>query len=184
MSYSAEEQYEVYNERRIVARKPFECDCVICSVVVRPGDSYTRVTTIYDGRVDTIRRCMRCQYLHEHLRCLCAANSDGMWPDERLNCGLDYTEEWGDLSVEIAALAFWQPGDKLPETEPCTTIAHYASQASWIAPGCCPGCYAVNTRCLPGCIDDEMRQEREERICDACAEDCFGVGEDEDDRPW
>ena len=30
------------------------------------------------------------------------------------------------------------------------------------APSVCPGCHAVNERCRPGCIDDEMRRARED----------------------
>jgi hypothetical protein len=40
------------------------------------------------------------------------------------------------------------------------------------APYVCPGCYAVGGEpCAPGCIDDEIRQERERASDD---EDYFG----------
>lgn len=61
-----------------------------------------------DGDSVTLRRCSRCQTIHEHLRQLC--ESQERWPDEQLNCGEDYEEEWGKLPPEIAALAFTLPG--------------------------------------------------------------------------
>jgi hypothetical protein len=90
---------------------------VLCSDPIRKGDSYWRISVVFDGRARTIKRCVRCQHLHVHLRELCQAAGDAysdMWPDERLACGLDYSEEWGPIPQEIAALAFWKPGEPLP----------------------------------------------------------------------
>ncbi len=39
-------------------------------------------------------------------------------------------------------------------------------------PYVCPGCYAVGPEdCAPGCIDDEMRRDREEEYLDGPRDD-------------
>lgn len=119
MSHSVDEAYDVYLEQRVTARKQHECDCVFCFDPIRPGDAYWRVSTVFDGTAETIKRCIRCQLLHEHLRGLC--ESGEQWPDERLNCGLTYESEWGPVPPVIAALAFWRPGDPLPALNECTS---------------------------------------------------------------
>jgi len=118
MSHYAEEHYTVYNETGVRARK--EHTCSACHEPIRPGDLYTRVAIIFEGSVEALKRCARCQAIHEHLRELSLEHRDGeMWPDERLNCGQDYAEEWGgEPPPEIAALAFLLPGEPLPEATP------------------------------------------------------------------
>ncbi len=116
MSRSCDETYEVYDERLVRARKPHTCDA--CTETIPPGVFYTRIGTVFDGDVDSFKRCMRCQTIHEHLRTL----GDGeMWPDERLNCGEEYRAHWGvEPPPEIAALAFLGPADVLPPLKPCS----------------------------------------------------------------
>ncbi len=113
MSRYADEQYSVYDEQLRSAAKAHEC--AACGLPIRKGDRYTSVHLAFDGRAETIKRCARCQFLHEHLRSL----SDDMWPDERLDCGESYESHWGETPGFIAALAFWQPGEALPALTPC-----------------------------------------------------------------
>lgn len=122
MSYYAEEHYAVYAEGRTTARK--EHTCSACRGSISPGDIYYRVRWIYDGHVSGVKRCARCQHIHEHLR----AKGDGdMWPDERLDCGEEYAEHWGhEPPAAIAALAFWLPGEPLPAMDPCGDIGRWA----------------------------------------------------------
>lgn len=101
MSHGIDERYKVYNERAVKARKAHTCGA--CDGQIEPGHVYTRVFIVFD-RAWSMARCLRCQALHVHLRGLGAPHE--MWPDERLDCGMDYEEEWGDLPDEIAALAF------------------------------------------------------------------------------
>jgi len=120
MSHSCDGTYDVYNERFPRARKPHRCEACKRNAI-RPGDVYARVFILYEGRKETVIRCMACQLTHEHLRELC--HGKDMWPDEELDCGLDYAEEWdGPPPEHIAALAFWQPGDPLPCTRECTSF--------------------------------------------------------------
>jgi hypothetical protein len=112
MSHYADETYEVYNERIVRARKPRHC-CA-CYGVISPRTQYTRVATIYDGRVTTYTRCAPCQRTHEHLRDL--GRESDRWPDERLACGREYEDEWDEPPpADIASLAFALPGDELPQ---------------------------------------------------------------------
>jgi len=119
MSRSCEETYDVYDERTFRANKPHTCDA--CGVEIPERHHYTRVFMLFDGSKEHLKRCARCQLLHEHLRALCEPGEQ--WPDERLNCGLRYEDEWGDVPPEIAALAFWRPGDPLPALNPCTQLS-------------------------------------------------------------
>lgn len=134
MSYAVDETYDVYHEIRVFARKAHECDAVLCSEPIRPGDAYWRIQIVHDGKAQTIKRCVRCQAIHEHLRGL---GQGERWPDERLACGQDYAEEWGGPPpAEIAALAFWKAGEALPADVPCTPRNPRAECYQWyMAPG-------------------------------------------------
>lgn len=105
MSYEPHDTYSVYNETDRRARK--EHTCSACRTHIAPGEQFTRVVAIYDGSVTSLKRCACCQTLHEHLRELAPGD---MWPDEELDCGQDYVDEWGALPGYVAALAFanWQ----------------------------------------------------------------------------
>lgn len=107
MSHDIDETYDVYAETHRRARKAHECDA--CGERIGPGVTYWRVFVVFDGSAEAHKRCNRCQAIHVHLRSL---DPGRRWPDERLACGLDYEDEWGDLPEEIAALAFALPGDE------------------------------------------------------------------------
>jgi hypothetical protein len=106
MSYECDEQYAVYNEKSVKANKAHTCDA--CKESIPKGQHYARINTVFDGSAETIKRCLRCQTIHLHLRTLDRHQSFcQLWPDERLNCGEEYTEHWGnEPPAEISALAF------------------------------------------------------------------------------
>ncbi len=107
MSHDIDETYDVYNERRVCARKVGKCGA--CEEPIRVGDKYMRVFIKFAGGIERVDRCARCQAIHEHLRGLAPGD---MWPDEQLNCGESYEEHWSDSPPEdIAALAFALPGE-------------------------------------------------------------------------
>jgi predicted RNA-binding Zn-ribbon protein involved in translation (DUF1610 family) len=147
MSHSCDETYAIYDEREFRANKPHVCDA--CGVEIRKRDRYTRVFMLFDGSKEHLKRCARCQLLHEHLRGLCEPGEE--WPAERLDCGLSYESEWGAAPDWIAALAFWRPGDPLPATNPCTphSSPHYQvagrATACWTRWGVAYGCSASHT---------------------------------------
>ncbi len=118
MSHSCDETYDVYEERYRTAIKSHSCDA--CGLPIRKGDRYTTIAIVFDGRAERVKRCLRCQAIHEHLRDLAPGE---MWPDERLNCGTLYRHEW-DRSPPawLEALAFWNPGEPLPPTNPCLVV--------------------------------------------------------------
>lgn len=102
MSHAVDEYYEVYDERCRSARKPHTCNA--CKEIIQPGHRYFTVFIVFDGRTESLKRCARCQEIHEHLRDLGRGDT---WPDERLGCGLDYMDEWGrEPPPEIQELAF------------------------------------------------------------------------------
>jgi|SRR5690606_3229449 len=108
MSHSIDEIYSVYHEQFVCARK--EHTCSACQEKISKGTRYTKVRIVFDGRANSIKRCFRCQQIHEHLREL---DPGELWPDERLDCGLDYEEEWGKPpSIELQELAFIFPDEK------------------------------------------------------------------------
>jgi len=108
MSHTVEEQYTIYDERRVRARIRHECDA--CDLPIEPGHAYMRIGILFDGEWETVKRCLRCQAIHEHLRELGAFFET--WPAERLDCGEEYRAHWGnEPPPEIAALAFWRPGE-------------------------------------------------------------------------
>ena len=106
MSHDVDGYYSVYSERFPRARKDHECHA--CAETIRRGDRYARVAIVFEGFEEVVR-CMRCQRIHEHLREL---EPGYTWPDERLACGEDYEEHWGEKPPDaIAALAFALPGE-------------------------------------------------------------------------
>ena len=113
MSHICDETYKIYREKNQKARKAYRCSA--CRETIEQGHVYTYVACIHDGGFTRYRRCLRCQKLHEHLRELCGhLKYDDVWPDEQLNCGLSYEDEWGDLPADIAALAFKSGKDLQP----------------------------------------------------------------------
>lgn len=108
MSYPVDDCYDSYEEIPRKARKEHKCDA--CKELIPVGVTYTRVYTLYDGQKETIKRCVRCQMMHEHLRK--RGRPDDMYPDEKLNCGESYQDHWEeDPPDDIAALAFLLPGE-------------------------------------------------------------------------
>lgn len=114
MSHGTDGQYAVYDETLFKARKQHECGA--CEQPIRKGDNYTRVFTLFDGCTDTVKRCARCQTLHMHLREKCNGPKrfhDRLWPAERLDCGENYRENWGEEPpMPIQELAFLLPGEQ------------------------------------------------------------------------
>lgn len=104
MSYSADENYKVYRETFRKARKAHTCSA--CRSAIAEGDYYCDLRWVNDYGAGTVKRCGSCQRTHEHLRKVCAESGyDDMWPDEELNCGLKYEDEWEtEPPEEIAAL--------------------------------------------------------------------------------
>lgn len=93
-----------------------ECDpdrCAACHETIRVGDRYAYSFAVWQGQTYETRRCLRCQAIHLHLREKCRDERDAEeWPDDALNCGHDYLENWGhEPPPEIAALAFALPDE-------------------------------------------------------------------------
>lgn len=116
MSYYVEDYYEVYNEKTVRARVEHICDA--CTEKISIGHLYTRIGIIFEKVAETIKRCLRCQTIHVHIRGLDTGGDS--WPDEKLNCGENYKDHWGvDPPEEIQDLAFVTPDEaqKVCETQ-------------------------------------------------------------------
>lgn len=123
MSVYADEHYKVYTEIPRKARKAHEC-CA-CDTPIRPGDHYTEIHLVYEG-AETLRRCARCQAIHEYLRELSRESDSDEWPADRLDCGREFEERWDRQPPPwLAELAFWVPGDPIPPHHPCNTRNNY-----------------------------------------------------------
>jgi len=112
--YGDGDNADVWDVTQRKARKPHKCDA--CHEPIAPGRTYTRTACLFDGSWDTWIRCERCQAIFVHLSALIAKwGEEEEFCDAALNCGHEYRERWReDPPPEIAALAFWLPGEPLP----------------------------------------------------------------------
>ena len=97
------------------ARKAWTCSA--CKEPIEVGQKYRYVCFLFDGRWYTFRRCERCQAIYAHLaeRMDVEGNGEEFCADA-LDCGHTYEDRWDEEPpAHIAALAFWRPGDPLPE---------------------------------------------------------------------
>jgi hypothetical protein len=113
MSYTYDEAYSIYNENIYIyiykAKKLHTCDA--CRITILPGHYYANVFIVFQNKSKTVKRCGSCQTTHLHLRKLCANND--MWPNEKLNCGTSYENEWGEEPPdEISDLPFLSPEER------------------------------------------------------------------------
>lgn len=114
--YGEGDSCPVLDETWRTSRKDRKCDA--CKEAIRTGHRYHRTASLYDGSWNVTERCERCQFIFEHLSDCIAKEGDReeyeyCHPD--LNCGHEYKERWKEEPPpEIAALAFWRPGDPLP----------------------------------------------------------------------
>lgn len=103
MSMDVDGISDVYVEHQVKARKAHECDC--CDVGIRTDDYYWRIRKIYDGNVQSYKRCLRCQTMHVFLRGV--VDLGEQWPDETLGCGHEFKDLHGvSPPSDIARLAF------------------------------------------------------------------------------
>jgi hypothetical protein len=103
-SYEDGVPVDVHEQRIRRARK--EHRCCACKRAIEPGSMYCNEVYVWDGTLETNKRCGACQKTYEHLSDLCRQSEDHISPRPDLGCGLRYQGEWGDLPDEIAALAF------------------------------------------------------------------------------
>jgi len=103
MSHSIDECYGFYRVELRAARKAHSCDA--CGEPIAPRARYYVVRWEFDGKVDGVKRCARCEAIHEHLRKRGFRRET--WPAERLDCGESYQDHWGEAPPDhVAALAF------------------------------------------------------------------------------
>lgn len=112
MSQYGEGDYcPVWQDRWVTARKAHVCSA--CGETIERGNRYHTTFSVFDGIANQVKRCERCQTIFAHLSSLMTDPEE--FCDERLACGHEYVERWSEEPPpEIAALAFWLPGEPLP----------------------------------------------------------------------
>ncbi len=107
MSYMFDETYDVYIEKKRKASKSHVCSA--CKEAIHPKEYYFNISCVFQGEAATIKRCARCQTMHLNLRKM-DKDCEDLWPDEKLNCGEEFEEHWGEPpSREMVELAFITP---------------------------------------------------------------------------
>jgi len=95
-------------ERRVIARKPHDCDACCEAGRIRVGDEYVRNSTLFDGSWEHANLCLRCVEIAAELmrRCPCDPIV------ATLDCGETWLDTFGEVEPpEVAALAFMLPGE-------------------------------------------------------------------------
>lgn len=125
MSYEPDETYKVYNV--VIRRARKEHRCCACGESIQRTHRYASVHIVDSEGANEIKRCLRCQAIHEAIiRAWRASGDYYMWPDERLNCGSDWKEEHGsEPPDDVARLAFLTPDDVQRELGPQITTVGY-----------------------------------------------------------
>ena len=114
--YSDADGEEIVRSSREFRLSKIDRKCDACRGAIPAGARYHRTALLYAGKWEVTARCERCQAIYEHLtRRIALAGDCDEYCNDRLSCGHDYRERWNeDPPPEIAALAFWLPGDPLP----------------------------------------------------------------------
>jgi hypothetical protein len=108
---------EVWEQRKRRARKDHKCRA--CGIKIRRGDLYVYHFSLFEGQVDTVKRCLACDAIYEHL---CSITDFENQPMPALNCGHEYKEVHGrEPPPEIARLAFMTPAEMQTELAKGTT---------------------------------------------------------------
>jgi hypothetical protein len=102
MSGPAEGYCHFYQSITRRAKKQHRCEA--CGLTIQYGERYQYVSYLYEGLFETVKRCGRCETIFRHLQTLIDTDQVVM---ERLDCGLDYEEEWeAPPPVELQAAIF------------------------------------------------------------------------------
>lgn len=99
------------------ARKEHICDA--CRGTIPRTHFYIRHTVIWDGGVEVIKRCLRCQAIYEELCKLHHQECEDTAPAWRLDCGDTFRDVFDrDPPPELARLAFLTPEEAQAELAP------------------------------------------------------------------
>lgn len=96
-------------QRHSIVRARKEHKCSACHEPIRRGDLYSYSFFVFEGDTSTVKRCARCETIYREVSARLDRYSV---PEERLNCGHTWQENFGeDPPPEIAALAFVTPAE-------------------------------------------------------------------------
>lgn len=108
--YSSGESADACSERLVKsARKPHKCSA--CHGDIRKGDRYSYTAFVFEGEVETIKRCLRCEYIYQTLRNDLGAgrisDEDTDYIEPRLDCGHRYEDTHAEpMPDHLARVAF------------------------------------------------------------------------------
>lgn len=118
MGYYGDGPCEEYEHSMVPLKRAVVCSVTDCGAVIPAGSRASYTMSVFEGIRDAVWRCHRCERIYLHLQERCSAENATSWRyralcvDDRLDCGIDYEEEWGEEPPpEIAALAFALPGE-------------------------------------------------------------------------
>jgi hypothetical protein len=106
MSVAIDGVCDVWEINHRKARKEHKCDA--CQETIPVGHVYANQFSVFEGSAETIKRCMRCEMIYQHL---CSIEEDPDFaPSPRLDCGHDYDEvHYRQPPEHVAKLAFMTP---------------------------------------------------------------------------
>jgi hypothetical protein len=106
MSVAVEGTCDVWEINHRKARKQHEC--AACHETIPIGHVYANHFSVFEGTAETVKRCMRCELIYQHL---CSIEEDPDFsPAQRLDCGHSYEENWCRPPPDhVAKLAFMTP---------------------------------------------------------------------------
>lgn len=108
--YDRGETCDAYSERIIgAARKEHRCSA--CQASIRKGDRYSYTSIVFEGSVEAIKRCLRCEYIYRSLKNDYAAGRitdlDTEYIAPRLDCGHRYEDTHAEpIPDHLARVAF------------------------------------------------------------------------------
>ena len=108
--YSSGESADACSERIVKsARKAHQCSA--CRGDIRKGDRYSYTAFVFEGEVETIKRCLRCEYIYQTLRNDLGAgrisDEDTDYIEPRLDCGHRYEDTHAEpMPDHLARVAF------------------------------------------------------------------------------
>jgi len=104
----------VWQRIKRVARK--DHTCYGCDVRIKPGETYYKTSTLFDGRWSNWKHCERCDALMSAIEKQYRDAGDyGMAIDPRFACGISWEDAFGEQPEWVQEFAFWRPGDPLPQ---------------------------------------------------------------------
>jgi len=103
----------VWERVRRTARKSHVCEG--CTETIDPGTVYFVTSALWEGEWSRWKHCIRCDAMFNAIINANAEFGYYVAVDPRLDCGESWDSVFGATPEHIQALAFWLPGDPVPQ---------------------------------------------------------------------